>query len=127
MGAKIDFSAEDDSKVGQKKSSVEEICVDDVDDLDEKAIREIFMDVGLIKKKDKEREKRLMYQGIKCEVSQYLFTKQNRFRIMCVKIMKHKVFDNFIMLLIALSSVKLAADSYLVYLDPESTEVKVSE
>jgi len=46
---------------------------------------------------------------------------------MCVKIMKHKVFDNFIMLLIALSSVKLAADSYLVYLDPESPEVKVSE
>lgn len=127
MGAKIDYSAEDDSKVGQKKSSVEEIYVDDVDDLDELAIREIFMDVGLIKKKDKEREKRLMYQGIKCEVSQYLFAKKNRFRIMCVKIMKHKMFDNFIMLLIALSSVKLAADSYLVYLDADAPEVKVSE
>jgi len=31
--------------------------VDDVDDLGENAIREIFMDEGIIKKKDKVREK----------------------------------------------------------------------
>ena len=31
--------------------------MDDIDDLEENVIREIFMDEGIIKKKDKEREK----------------------------------------------------------------------
>jgi hypothetical protein len=47
----------------RKKKKVEDM-IDDVDDMDEGTIREIFMDEGLIKKKDPEREKRLMYNGI---------------------------------------------------------------
>jgi hypothetical protein len=35
-----------------------------LDDLDEKVLREIFMDEGLIKKKDKEREARLLFLGV---------------------------------------------------------------
>lgn len=46
-----------------------------MDDLDEQAIREIFLDVGLIKQKDPERERRLEYSGIECERSLYLFSK----------------------------------------------------
>ena len=44
----------------RKKKKVEEM-IDDVEDIDELTIREIFMDEGLIKKKDPEREKRLLY------------------------------------------------------------------
>lgn len=110
----------------QKKMN-EDQDVDDVDDMDEKMIREIFMDEGLIKKKDKEREKRLLYQGVHCQKSLYVFDKRNPLRLFLYKVYKHKLFDNTIMFLIAASSVKLAVDSYLSGYDPESVTVKVSE
>lgn len=88
--------------------------------MDEKMIREIFMDEGLIKKKDKEREKRLLYQGVLCENAMYIFNKKNPIRLFAYKVYKHKLFDNTIMFLIALSSVKLAADSYMTGFSPDS-------
>ena len=88
--------------------------------MDEKTIREIFMDQGLIKKKDPERERRLEYLGVECEKSLYLFSKESKFRKLVYKIQKHKLFDNVIMFLIAVSSIKLAADSYLVSYAPDS-------
>ena len=90
-------------------------------------IREIFMDEGLIRKKDKEREKRLLYHGVECENSLYIFNKKNPFRLMMYKIYKHKLFDNTIMFLIALSSIKLAADSYFTGYAPDSVTIQVSE
>lgn len=77
-------------------------------------IREIFMDEGLIKKKDIEREKRLLYYGVECEKSFYILTKKNPIRLYAYKLYKHKLFDQTIMFLIALSSCKLAFDSYLI-------------
>ena len=85
------------------------------------------MDEGLIKKKDKEREQRLLYQGIKCEKSIYMFSKQNRFRLFCYKLQKHPVFDRFVMFLIAVSSLKLGIDSYLVKLPEGSWQIGASE
>ena len=67
----------------------------------------------MIKKKDPEREKRMMFNGISCEKSFYFLSKQNKFRIFCYKLYKQKIFDNYIMFLIGISSVKLATDSYL--------------
>lgn len=110
----------------QKKLANEE-DLDDLDDMDEKMIREIFMDEGLIKKKDKEREKRLLYNGVHCENAMYVFNKKNPFRLLCYKIYKHKVFDNTIMFLIALSSIKLAADSYLTGFEKDSLTIQISE
>ena len=43
----------------------------------------------------------------------YFLSKQNKFRIFCYKLYKQKIFDNYIMFLIGISSVKLATDSYL--------------
>ena len=74
--------------------------VDDLDDLDAANIREIFMEEGLIKKKDPAREERLMFNGVKCEMSMYLISKKNKFRYYAYKLYKHKLFDNIIMLLI---------------------------
>jgi hypothetical protein len=39
---------------------------------------------------------------------------------------KHKLFENFILFLIGVSSVKLALDSYLIYYDNDSFEAKLS-
>jgi hypothetical protein len=101
--------------------------VDDLDDMDEKVIREIFMDEGIIKKKDLEREKRLLYNGIACENSLYVLNKKNKIRLFAYKVYKHKLFDNIIMFLIAVSSIKLAVDSYLVNYPPDSLTIMVSE
>lgn len=125
MGAEPLFSSNQDNQE-RKRKGVEEY-VDDVDDMDEKTIREIFMDEGLIKKKDKEREKRLLYSGITCDNALYVFHKMNPFRLFLYKVQKHKVFDNIIMGLIALSSVKLAADSYLVGYAPDSIQIIISD
>lgn len=95
--------------------------------MDEMHIREIFMDEGLIKKKDKAREERLLYQGVHCMNSIYLFNKKNKLRLICWKVYKHKLFDNSIMLLIALSSIKLGADSYLSGYAKDSPQIQLSE
>jgi hypothetical protein len=56
-------------------------------------IREIFMDEGLIKKKDLEREKKLLYFGVECENSFYILSKKNPLRLFLYKMYKHKLFD----------------------------------
>lgn len=49
---------------GKKQAPILEALVDDVDDMEHKAIREIFIDEGLIKTKDPEREKANMFSGV---------------------------------------------------------------
>jgi hypothetical protein len=94
--------------------------------MDEKVLREIFMDEGLIKKKDKEREARLMFLGVECEKSLYFFTKQNKIRYYAYKLYKKKLFDNTIMVLILLASIKLALDTYLTNLPDDNINVVIS-
>lgn len=94
--------------------------------MDEKVLREIFMDEGLIKKKDKEREARLMFLGVECEKSLYFFTKQNKIRYYAYKLYKKKIFDNTIMVLILLASIKLALDTYLTKLPDDNINVVIS-
>lgn len=94
--------------------------------MDEKVLREIFMDEGLIKKKDKQREARLMFLGVECEKSLYFFTKQNKIRYYAYKLYKKKIFDNTIMVLILLASIKLALDTYLTKLPDDNINVVIS-
>lgn len=51
---------------------------------------------------------------IECERSLYLFSQQNAFRTALLRTYKTQHFDRFVMALIVLSSIKLAADSYIV-------------
>ena len=128
MGASIEhksFLAQDWQQKNSKKDDSNE--VDDVDDIDEAALREIFMDEGLIKKKDKAREARLLYWGVNCEASLYIFRKNSPLRLFCYKFHKHKLFDNTVMFLIGASSVKLAVDTYLTDFAPDSIEVRASD
>ena len=120
MGGDIKLAKKNNNQsVKQKKL---EEYVDDIDDLNEKQITEIFLDAAIIKRKDKAREEKLMFLDISCERSLYLFSKQNPFRKFCYKVFKHKLFENFILFLIGISSLKLALDSYLIYYDSDSFE-----
>lgn len=84
------------------------------------------MDEGIIKKKDLEREKKKLYAGVECENSLYLLSKKNFMRLSLYKLQKNKLFDNTIMVLIALSSIKLAADTYYNERPPEDPVMQVS-
>ena len=61
-------------------NNYDDLVVDDIEDLDEHTVREIFMDAGLLKDKTNERKKAKMYFGVKCQNSFYVFEKGNKFR-----------------------------------------------
>lgn len=126
LGASI---IRDQSRTDQlkKRMPLVEALVDDVDDMEHKLLREIFIDEGLIKKKDPEREKANMFSGVRAEKSLYLFSKQNCFRRLMYKMVSNKLFDNIIMLVIALSSAKLAIATYEKYLPKSSPLLTLSE
>jgi hypothetical protein len=126
LGASIvrDQSRNDQLK---RRMPLVEALVDDVDDMEHKLLREIFIDEGLIKKKDPEREKANMFSGVKAEKSLYLFSKQNWLRRFTYKMVSNKLFDKIIMAVIALSSAKLAIATYEKYLPKTSPLLTLSE
>ena len=81
-------------------------------------IRAMLVENGFLKasKEDKIDSKKIDENEIGADNSIYLFDRKSCFRRNIYFIQKHKWFDNFIMLLIALSSTKLALESYLVNL-----------
>ena len=98
--------------------------VDNIEDLSQEAIRDMFLDIGVLKDKTNERKKMKMYEGVDCECSFYVFSKSNAVRTFCYNIYTAKWFDNTIMILIALNSVKLAADTYFLQ-RPETDLIKL--
>jgi len=68
-----------------------------------------------------------MFLGIEANRSLYLFTKTNIIRRYAYKLYKLKAFENFVMFLIALSSIKLAAATYEKYLTKDSIWLAASE
>ena len=63
---------------------------------------------------------------MEAENSVYLFEKEGCFRRNVFYVQKHRYFDRFVMILIALSSIKLAMESYFVNEPEDSTIVSVS-
>lgn len=66
----------------------------------------------LLSKTKKEKEKPL-FEGIHCYHSLFIFSKSNWFRQGCYIIVHSNLFENFILFLIVVSSLKLAIDTYL--------------
>lgn len=95
--------------------------------MDQKLLKDLFMDEGIIKRKDKEREKANMFLGVQANKSLYLFSKMNPIRIYAYRLYKWKPFENFVMFLIALSSGKLAVATYEKYLPDDSPILSLSD
>lgn len=86
---------------------------EDLEDLDEEQIVKIFQSQGILKKNKKEiEEETILFDGIACAMSVYIFSKDNRLRIGCYKLWKHKMWEQVIMALILMSSAKLATDTF---------------
>ena len=67
-----------------------------------------------------------MFEGIECERSLYLFDKHHRIRIWSYKIVQNSRFENFILVLIILSSIKLIYDTYLFDVPDDDPQVVIS-
>ena len=103
---------------GEQKGESEE----DLEDLDEDQIKQIFKEQGLYKKDKHELQQIQLFQGIECHSALYLFDKDNCFRERSYKLIKHKFWETGVQILIALSSLKLAMDSYFLEYD-DTTQV----
>ena len=87
---------------------------EDLEDLDEDQITRILKDEGLMAKDEEELKAIKLYVGVDCKSSFFLFTKESCFRTNVYKFIKNPNFDNSIMVLIGLSSLKLAVDTYFL-------------
>ena len=98
--------------------------IDDIEDLDTNAVKAYLEGEALVKKDQKDWQWRPLDEKITCVKSLYLFGKDTKtstekwswdisFRRLCFNVQKHKQFDRIIMLLIFLSSLKLATDTYM--------------
>ena len=67
-----------------------------------------------------EEEEDKMYVGIECYAAFYIFSKENCLRQRAYKLMQSKIFDNTVLFLIGVSSLKLASDTYFKGSDEES-------
>lgn len=98
---------------GQEKGESEE----DLEDLDEDQIVKIFKQQGIIKKDKDEVKQQELFVGVECQQSMYLFSKENWLRKACYKIIKHPWWESAVIVLILLSSMKLAFDTYTIETD----------
>lgn len=66
----------------------------------------------MIKKDKTELNQIKLFEGVQCESAFFIFSKQNCFRIWCYKLIKHKYWETVVLVLICLSSLKLAFDTW---------------
>jgi hypothetical protein len=66
----------------------------------------------MIKKEKSEIMQQKLFAGVNCEQAFFLFSKESCFRIGCYKLIKHKYWETIVLVLICLSSLKLAFDTW---------------
>lgn len=105
-----------------------EAVIDDIEELDLRKIKKILAEKNLVKIKQKSWRKRSIDPSVTCQMSLYTFDREDsQFRKMCYFLQKHKWFDRVIMLLIFLSSLKLATDTYMDGLSEDSALLLISD
>jgi hypothetical protein len=65
-----------------------------------------------MQKKEEEEESIKLFDGITCKTSLYLLTQENPVRVFCYYTMISVYWDRLVIVLIVLSSLKLAVDTY---------------
>ena len=86
--------------------------VQDLEVMNENDVIRYLEESKVIRAKDKEWYKRPIDNSIECDKAIYLLPRHSPFRKFCYNLQKHRHFENFIMFLIAASSLKLATDTY---------------
>ena len=86
--------------------------VQDLEDMTEADIMRYLCESKVIRAKDSEWYKRPIDASVECDKAIYFLPRSSLFRKICYNLQKHRNFENFIMFLIAASSLKLATDTY---------------
>lgn len=68
--------------------------------------------------------KKSFFENISCEKSLFVFSKSSKIRIFCHQLINNKYFDYFVLFIIFVSTVKVAADTYLLDEPSESEIIK---
>lgn len=97
------------TKMEQKKI---EDSDEELEDLDVDQILKIYKDVGIYQKTKDEKKDIKLYDGIYCQSSFYIFHFSSPIRVFCYKMWKKPWWETIVMVLIFLSSLKLAIDTY---------------
>jgi len=101
-----------DDNIQKTLKAIEKENEEELDEMDQEDIVKFVKKHGLVKP-----DKIEMFKGIHCKRSLYLFGKNSWVRIGCYKLVQHRFFENTILILIVLSSLKLALDTYISGLD----------
>ena len=110
------------SFTGNKR--VNDEFIEEVEDLDHNTVRLLLIKEGILKANKGEIDDKNIGSEIEADNSVYLFHRKSCFRRNIYYLQKHPYFERFIMLLIALSSTKLALESYFVY-EPADSEIVI--
>lgn len=86
--------------------------MEDIEDLDEEKVLKLFKQEGHMEKEKVDELEVKKYINITCENSLYILTKDNSFRTFCYDLMSNPWWERIIIILIVLSSFKLAIDTY---------------
>ena len=87
--------------------------VEDLDELDPNSIRKMLISTKVIRDKSQKSKDWVIPVQIECQKSIYVFNRKGIFRRTCYYVQQHRYFDRFIMLLIVVSSLQLAFETYI--------------
>ena len=97
---------------------------EELEELDEDQIVTIFKEEGIIKKSLEEIKAKPLFVGIECNQAIYLFSQESWIRKFCYRLQMHPSWENFILILIVVSSFKLAFDSFTAELGLKGEELR---
>lgn len=80
-----------------------------------------------LKKESQRRKQKPLYVGIESIRSFFIFAKHNPIRLFCYRFSSSHTFENFILLFISLSTVKLIWDTYLLQKSDDDIQVVLSQ
>lgn len=100
-------------KKREEKLKLIELIADSDSDAGSKTLEDL-------RKETEMRKKKILFEGIDCNKSYYLFGKHNPIRVGCNMISNSSKFESFIYFMIAVSTLKLIYDTYLLK-EPENS------
>ena len=107
--SKLSLNSDDEDNIDQTNFSKSMVIKDNIDD----AVKDDKNYTLIERRMIKWQQINKIFKKNDCEDSLYLFSQSNPFRIFCMKLINHALFDKFILFIIILSTVRLIMDTFL--------------
>ena len=108
--SKLSIDTDEDEELAQNEfSKSTEIIKEDLNDIDNPDKKYTMIEKRMLKWQKINK----LFKKNDCEDSLYLFSQSNGFRILCMNLINHALFDKFILFIIILSTVRLIIDTFV--------------